>query len=80
MSHEEYLRSFFIELENLQPGESSGLSHAIAYENGVIYVLVSMGDVRAKVRVRELDPDPIKMAAKITAMWRSCLKEDLALE
>ena len=68
MSHEAHLRSFFAELERLQPPKDWGLSHAIAYENGVIYVLVSMGDVRAKVGVRELDPDPIKMAATIIAM------------
>lgn len=37
-------------------------------------------DVRAKVRVRKLDPDPIKMAATTIAMWRSCLMEDLALD
>lgn len=42
-----------------------GVSHAIAYEEGVLYALVSMGDARAKVLVQEADPDPIRMAERV---------------
>ncbi len=80
MSHDEYVRSFFAELERLRPTEDWGHSHAIAYEDGVIYVLVSMGDVRAKVRVPKLDPDPVKMAADVLTIWQSSLKADLVLD
>jgi uncharacterized cupin superfamily protein len=80
MSHDEYLKSLFAELERLQPGKSAGLSHAIAYEDGVLYALVSMGDVRAKIRTQELDPDPIQMATAVIAMWHSSLNSDLVLD
>lgn len=80
MSHDEYLRSFFAELERHQPGAISGLSHTIACENGVLYALVSMGDARAKVRIQELDQDPITMATTVIAMWRSSLNGDLVLD
>lgn len=76
MSHDEYLRNFFAALESLQPGESCGLSHAITFENGAIYVLVGMGDEHAKIRVQELDPDPNKMSAEVIAMWQASIKED----
>lgn len=48
-------------------------SHVIAYHDGLLYALVSMGDVRAQALVQELDPDPVKMAAAVAEMWRSCL-------
>jgi hypothetical protein len=54
MSHDEYLRSFFAALEALKPAESYDLSHAIAYQDGTLYALVGMGDVRAKIRLHNL--------------------------
>jgi hypothetical protein len=54
MSHDEYLRSLFTALEAKQPAESVGLSHGIAYEDGALYALVGMGDVRAKSAFRNL--------------------------
>jgi len=80
MSQDEYLRSFFAELGKLQPGNKHGVSHAIACEHGELYALVSMGDARAKVRLQEVDPDPVKMAAAVVEMWRACLWKDLVLE
>ena len=80
MTHDEYLGSFFAELERLQPVRSWGLSHAIAYEDGGLHVLVAMGDARAKVRVQELDPDPVKLATAVIEIWRSSLKMDLILD
>jgi hypothetical protein len=80
MSHDEYLRSFFAELEKVQPASLHGVSHAISYEDGVLYALVSMGDVRARVRVQELDPDPVKTAAAVAEMWRSSLGKNLVLD
>lgn len=75
MSHDEYLRTFFVELARLQPGNRHGVSHAIAFEDGRIYALVSMGDARAVVEVEEVDPDPLQMAAKVVALWRACIDE-----
>lgn len=75
MNPDEYLRTFFAELGRLQPGNRHGVSHAIAYEDGNIYALVSMGDARAVVEVKEVDPDPIQMAAKVVALWRACIEE-----
>lgn len=49
MSHDEYLRSYFAELGKLQPGNKHGVSHAIAYEDGDLHALVSMGGAGAKV-------------------------------
>jgi hypothetical protein len=80
MSHDEYLRSLFTALEAKQPAESVGLSHGIAYEDGALYALVGMGDVRAKIRVQELDPDPIRMADAIIGLWRSCPTENLLFD
>jgi hypothetical protein len=39
-----------------------------------------MGDVRAKIRVQELDPDPIRMADAIIGLWRSCPTENLLFD
>jgi uncharacterized cupin superfamily protein len=75
MSHDEYLRTFFIELGRLQPGNKHGVSHALAYEDGTIYALVGMGDARAIVALKEVDPDPVKMAAKVVELWRGCIDE-----
>jgi hypothetical protein len=80
MTHDDYLRTFFAEMEKLQPANTHEVSHAIAFEDGVLYALVSMGDARAGVRVQELDPDPVKMAAAVVGIWRSCLWENLILE
>jgi hypothetical protein len=75
MSFDEYLRNFFIELGRLQPGNKHGVSHALAYEDGTLYALVSMGDARAIVAVEEVDPDPVQMAAKVVELWRACIDE-----
>ncbi len=80
MSHEEYLRSFFTALEAKEPAEGVGLSHGIAYEGGALYALVGMGDVRAKIRLQELDPDPIRMADAVIGLWRSCPTENLVFD
>ena len=80
MSHDEYLRSLFTALETKQPAQSVGLSHGIVYEAGELYALVGMGDVRAKIRVQELDPDPIRMADAIIGLWVSCPTENLLFD
>lgn len=80
MNHDEYLENFFSELERLQPAEDVGLSHAIAYEHGRMYVLVGMGDARAKVHIQKLDPDPIRMAAAVMEMWNSSINGNLVLD
>lgn len=80
MSQDEYSPSFFAELGKLQPGNRHGVSHAIAYEDEDLYALVSMGDARAKVRLQEIDPDPVRMAAAVVERWRSCLRGNLVLD
>jgi hypothetical protein len=39
----------------------------------MIYALVSMGDARARVAVEEVDPDPVKTAAKVVESWRASI-------
>ena len=75
MSHNGYLLMFFVELGRLQPGNRHGVSHAISYEDGAIYALVSMGDAWARVAVEEIDPNPIEMAAKVVELWHACIDE-----
>lgn len=75
MSYDEYLRTFFIELGKLQPSNKHGISHALAYEDGTLYALVSIGDARAIVALEEVDPDPVTMAAKVVELWRACIDE-----
>jgi len=38
------------------------------------------GDARAKVLVQEVDPDPIRMAAKAVELWKAGLWENLIPE
>ena len=44
-----YLMTFFETLGSLTEGKEYDVSNAIAYHRGSLYVLISMGDVRARV-------------------------------
>jgi hypothetical protein len=69
-----YLRTFFRELDRLKPPQLWARSHAITYQQASICVLISVGDCRRKVFVESLDPDPSEAAQKVMAAWRK-LKE-----
>lgn len=70
MSPTEYLRTFLEELERAKPREICDLSHAIALQDGKLCVLLSLGDVRARLYVKELNPDPVRTAEAVVANWR----------
>jgi hypothetical protein len=66
----EYLRTFLNELDRLKPPHSWGLSHAISSQEDSLCVLISLGDGRERVFVKELDPDPVKAAGNVVAQWK----------
>lgn len=66
----EYLRCFFFELERLKRRSSCDLSHAIGFRDGKLHVLMSIGDVRERVYVQDLDQDPASAAQDAFLLWR----------
>jgi hypothetical protein len=58
----EYLMNFFKALRSLEQDRPDWVSDGIAYDEGSLYVLVGMGDVRVRVPMREFDHDPAKAA------------------
>jgi hypothetical protein len=67
----EYLLNFFKALRSLEQDRPDWVSDGIAYDEGSLYVLVGMGDVRVRVPMREFDPDPAKAAEVAINRWRS---------
>jgi hypothetical protein len=59
----DYLRCFFSELERLKHLSICDVSHAIDFRDGKLYVLMSIGDLRERVYVQDLDKDPVKFRA-----------------
>jgi hypothetical protein len=72
-----YLRSFFQALENLKQGDQFGVSHAIAYQEESLCVVLSLGDCRLKVSVEEFDPDPVKAAEIVVTQWKSMSRDEV---
>ena len=66
----EYLISFFFELGKLTNIREGDIPHGITCEQGTLTALVSMGDLRARVPVTELDPDPGEAARNVVELWR----------
>lgn len=73
----EYLTSFFKTIATLSERSGCDVSDAIAYRDGALCVLISMGDVRARVPVNDLHPDPVQAARLVVDRWRSMSKEEL---
>ena len=71
----DYLIAFFSELDKLQP---SG-NHAVTLHHGALYVLVGMGDVRVRVGVDALDPNPATAAEDVFKYWRSMTETETNL-
>ena len=66
----EYLISFFSELGKLTNIREGDLPHGITCEQGTPTVLVSMGDLRARVPVTEFSPDPGRAARDMFELLR----------
>jgi hypothetical protein len=77
----EYLITFFKRLRSLEP-DRSGVSDGIGYDEGSLYVLVGMGDVRVRVPVQEFGPDPAKAAELTISQWKAMTpdEQDRAME
>ena len=73
----EYLITFFKTLGSLTQRKEYDVSNAITYHRGSLYVLISMGDVRARVPVQELDPDSVEAAKAAVERWRSMGEDEL---
>ena len=67
----EYLRQFFSELERLKVRLVCDVSHAIGFRDGKLYVLMSVGDLRERVYVEDLDKDPAIAAQDVYLSWRT---------
>ena len=76
----EYLRCFFSELERLRRRSSCDLSHAIGFRDGKLHVLMSIGDVRERVYVQDLDQDPASAAQDVFLLWRTTPRVDKEIE
>jgi hypothetical protein len=76
----EYLRCFFFELERLKRRSSCDLSHAIGFRDGKLHVLMSIGDVRERVYVLDLDQDPASAAQDVFLLWRTTPRLDKEIE
>jgi hypothetical protein len=77
----EYLITFFKILRSLEP-DRPGVSDGIVYDEGSLYVLVGMGDVRVRVPVQEFAPDPAKAAKLAISQWKAMTpdEQDRAME
>jgi hypothetical protein len=76
----EYLRRFFSELETLKRRSICDLSHAIGFRDGKLYVLMSVGDVRERVYVQDMDQDPESAAQDVFLLWRATPDADEEIE
>ena len=74
----EYLRAFFQHLNKLKPIQSwdRARSHAITYEKDSIFVLISVGDFRRKVTLKDLDRDPAAAADRVMQAWKKVKNND----
>jgi hypothetical protein len=77
----EYLITFFKTPRSLAP-DRLGVSDGIAYDEGLLYVLVGMGDVRVRVPVQEFGPNPAKAAELAISQWKAMTRDeqDMAIE
>jgi hypothetical protein len=75
-----YLRCFFSELEKWKRRSSCDVSHAIGFRKGKLHVLMSLGDVRERVYVQDLDQDPASAAQDVFLMWRITPRVDEEIE
>jgi hypothetical protein len=66
-----YLIAFFRTVRSLTGCQDYDLSDAITYYKDSIGVLISMGDVRVRVPVEELHPDPIRAAEIVVKKWQA---------
>jgi hypothetical protein len=76
----EYLRRFCFELERLKRRSSCDVSHAIGFRDGKLHVLMSIGDVRERVYVQDLDQDPASAAQDVFLLWRTTPRIDQEIE
>jgi hypothetical protein len=73
------LKRFVVELERVKPTPGWRRSHAITCDDKGFYVLLGLGDTRAKLCFDELDEDPIGIAAAAVARWRSDPRDELVV-
>ena len=76
----EYLRCFLSELERLKRRSSCDLSHAIAFRDGKLHVLMSIGDFRERIYVQDLDQDPTSAAQDVFLQWKTTPRVDEHIE
>lgn len=76
----EYLRRFFFELERLKRRSSCDVSHAVAFRDGKLHVLMSIGDFRERVYVQDLDQDPTSAAQDVFLHWKTTPRVDEQIE
>jgi hypothetical protein len=76
----EYLRRFFSELERLKCRLICDISHAMGFRDGKLYVLMSVGDVRERVYVQDLDQDPTSAAQDVFLQWWTSHRDDEEIE
>lgn len=72
----EYLIAFFKTLGSLTNNDESCVSDAIAYDEGLLYVLARMGDVRMKVPIQAFDSDPVKAARMSVDQWKAMTPDE----
>jgi len=77
MEPEQYVRTLLEELERAKRSLGYGLPHAIALDRDSFCVLLGIGDVRVRLPVDSLDPDPKKAAEKVVIAWRSMSVKNL---
>jgi hypothetical protein len=73
----DYLNQFFQELERIKPRDSWAVSHGIAFHEGPLCVLISIGDVRARIAIDKFDPDPLKAAEGVVRKLKSMSLDEM---
>lgn len=76
----DYLNRFFQELEKIKPRNSYDVSHGMAFHKGSLCVLISVGDVRARIAIDKLDPDPLKAADNAVRKFKSMNWDQIEIE
>ena len=66
----EYLIAFFGALGTLTEIQDSDIPNAIDYQGGSLFVLISMGDLRARLPLSRMDPNPVQAAKEMFDHWK----------
>ena len=60
-----YLITFFETLARLAGTREGDVPNKIDYQDGSLHVLISMGDLWARIPIAELDADPFRAAEEV---------------